>query len=145
MSTFAGWSCYRCLTTKGRARSSALCEACRAAIEQAGLCWCPRCKSATPPVLYSRVNSICLACHAARQRKNRATNPKIRASDRKSDTAWKRANPEANRANVARWKAANPGWRNTERERVRRLERYATDPAYREKCKAAVRAWRERQ
>lgn len=142
--TSPSWSCYRCLTTQNRAKSSALCKECREAIQQAGLCWCPRCQQAVAPVRFSAANSVCLACHAARQRKNRATNPKIRASDRKSDTAWKRANPEANRANITRWKAANPGWRNTERERLRRLERYQTDPAYREKCKAAVRAWRQR-
>jgi hypothetical protein len=48
--------------------------------------------------------------------------------------------PEVSRRATAKWKRANPNYQ--ERANARRRERYATDPAYRERVRTAVRARR---
>jgi predicted amidophosphoribosyltransferase len=77
--TSPSWSCYRCLTTTGRATSSDLCAQCRATLAASGLGWCCECKAAGSDVRFGR----CRACKRAKDKQDRNAVPRGYISARK--------------------------------------------------------------
>lgn len=134
----APFVCYRCLRDRPHDYRLKVCRACKAAIEAQGLVWCNTCERAA-----EGRRSLCNACRNTKQRARYAKDDAYRAHRQAQGRAWWRANPDYSLRRYARWRLTRPAWyqRAQQTQNDRRWRRAQTDAAYREKRRAASRAW----
>lgn len=139
------WACLLCLRERPHDARLSICRACKADIEERGLCWCNACKRSVPSSAGRR--SLCNECRNAKQRIRYAESQEYRAHRLTQGRAWWHANPEYSKRRYARWRLTRPAWyrRAQQTQNERRWRRTQTDPAYREKRNAVFRAYYARK